>query len=427
MTEASSDLRSFLEILKKRGEIETIKKEVDPYLEAARILKEKDGKTVYFEKVKGSDYRMVGGVCSSRKNFAAAFGIEQGPNLLKHILKATEKPTKPKTAKKGACQEVVEKDVDLNRIPILTHTSREKPYITAGVYIAGDPEYGLNASYHRTARIGKNRMVARICQRDLYKFLERSKGDLPVAICIGLHPAILLAAAISLPTGTSELDIANALSPYEVVKCKTNDLYVPAGAEIVLEGRITKERMSEGPFIDITGTYDIVRQEPVIEIDCITHRKDPIYHALISSMSEHKYLMGMPREPIIYKEVSKVCTCRDVVLTEGGCRWFDGVVKIEKKKEDDGRKAIEAAFKGHASMKHVVIVDDDIDIKNINEVEWAIATRSQAAKDWIIKREKGSSLDASADDDRTTSKVGIDATIPWGKEKEKFLKGRIGE
>ena len=129
-----------------------------------------------------------------------------------------------------------------------------------------------------------------------------------------------------------------------------------------------------------------MRNEPVIEIDCITHRKDPVYHGLVASMSEHKFLMGMPREPVIYREVNKVCKCTDVILTDGGCRWFDGVVKIEKKNPEDGKNAAEAAFKGHGSMKHIVVVDDDIDIHDINEVEWAIATRSQAGKDWTIRR-----------------------------------------
>lgn len=422
-----SSMRDFLGLLKKDGELETVKKPVDTYLEAACILNANDGKTMLFEKVKGSDYKLVGGVCGSRGNFAKAFGIEEGANLLEYIAGAIDDPKEPAHASKGACQEVVENDADLEKLPILTHASRERPYITSGVYVSSDKEYGLNLSYHRTARLGKNKMVARICQRDLYKYLERAGGEMPIAICIGLHPSILLAAAISVPTGTSELSIANRLNPFKVVKCKTNDLVVPAEAEIVLEGRITRERINEGPFIDITGTFDVVRKEPVIEIDCITHRKDPVYHGLVSSGSEHKFLMGMPREPVIYREVNKVCKCSDVVLTEGGCRWFDGVVKIEKKNPEDGKKAIDAAFKGHASMKNVVVVDEDINIQDINEVEWAIATRSQAAKDMIVKREKGSSLDASAEDDRTTSKVGIDATIPWGKPKEKFLKGKIGE
>jgi 2,5-furandicarboxylate decarboxylase 1 len=424
------NLRDFLAKLDKKGELTKIKKETNPYLEIPKLLKENDGKTILFEKVKGSDYKVVGNVCGSRNNFATAFNTKQGEELLKYIVNAIDNPKKPKEAKNPACQEVVEKVVDLNKIPILTHTTKELgAYITAGVFITKDPEYGTNMAYHRTARIGKNKLVARICQRDTYKFLERAKGDLPVAICIGMHPGVLLAAAISVETGVSELDIANKLMGEKllVAKCKTNDIMVPSDAEIVLEGRITRQRTTEGPFIDITGTYDIVRKEPVIEIDCITHRKNPIYHGLVASLAEHRLLMGMPKEPVIYREVNKVCRCKDVVLTHGGCSWLHAAVKIEKKNEDDGKKAIEAAFRGHASLKHAVVVDEDIDINNIEDIEWAIATRSQAGKDMIIKHEKGSSLDASAEQDRTTYKAGIDATIPWGKPRQKFLRGTFGE
>lgn len=424
-------LRDFLTELDNEGKLIKIKKESSPYLEIPKILSENDGKTVLFEKVSGYEYKVVGGVCGSRNNFNKAFKVNGKEELLKYVASAIDNPTKPKEIKNPPCQEVIEKEVDLNKIPILTHSSKEMaPYITAGVYIVEDPDYGINMAYHRTARIGKNRLVARICQRDTYRFLEKAKGDLPVAICIGLHPSILLAAAISVETGISELEIANTLMPggLNIARCRTNNITVPADAEIVIEGRITKERVDEGPFIDITGTYDIVRKEPVIEVDCITHRRNPIYHGLVASLSEHRLLMGMPKEPVIYREVNKVCRCSDVVLTHGGCSWLHAAIKIQKKKEDDGVKALEAAFRGHKSLKHAVVVDEDIDLNNIEEIEWAIATRAQAGGRRLIQKyEKGSSLDASAQPDGTTYKVGIDATIPSDKPKEKFLKGRIGE
>jgi UbiD family decarboxylase len=133
--------------------------------------------------------------------------------------------------------------------------------------------------------------------------------------------------------------------------------------------------------------------------------------------------MGMPREPTIFREVSKVCDCRDVSITPGGCSWLHAVVSIRKKGPEDGKKAIEAAFKGHASLKHVWVVDDDIDIHNPHEVEWAMATRFQGDKNMIIKKEKGSSLDPSSDlETRMTAKVGFDLTIPWGRDLKDFKK-----
>ena len=291
--------------------------------------------------------------------------------------------------------------------------------------IAYDPEYGFNASYHRLMLIGKNKLVARILPRHLNTYIERGNRD--VAITIGNHPAFMLASAVSWKLGISELDIANALKPMKYTWTITNNLLVPAGCEVVLEGRVTDEWTDEGPFIDITGTYDIVRKQRVIEINCITMRRDTIFQQILPGGTEHRFLMGTPREATIFREVSKVCDVLDVRLTGGGCNWLNCVIKIRKKDEDDGRRAIEAAFKAHKSLKHVIVVDEDIDISNPNEIEWALATRTQLDKDLILKPgELGSSLDPSADQvNRITCKAGVDATIPLGEEREKFIKARI--
>jgi len=205
----------------------------------------------------------------------------------------------------------------------------------------------------------------------------------------------------------------------------------------VLEGRIAEETASEGPFLDTTGILDRVRQQPVIEVKCITHRRNPMYQTLLPGRSEHKFLMGMPREPTIFNEVNKVCECKDVYITPGGCSWLHAVVQIKKQKPDEGKKAIEAAFKGHSSLKHCVIVDDDINIYDQNDVEWAIATRFQADKDAVIlPNQRGSSLDPSGDltegKKATTCKMGLDATIPSkvtgkGFEKEEYRRVDLSE
>jgi 2,5-furandicarboxylate decarboxylase 1 len=186
----------------------------------------------------------------------------------------------------------------------------------------------------------------------------------------------------------------------------------------VLEGRITKELVSEGPFVDLTGTYDLVRQQPVIEIDRVTHRRDPIYQALLPGRLEHRLLMGMPREPTIYAEVSKVVHCLNVHITPGGTSWLHAVVQIAVQKPNDGRQAIEAAFRGHSSLKHIVVVDRDIDIYDTGDVEWAIATRFQADRDLVVLADQpSSSLDPSAHhapgQKSRTAKMGLDATIHW--------------
>jgi UbiD family decarboxylase len=156
----------------------------------------------------------------------------------------------------------------------------------------------------------------------------------------------------------------------------------------------------------------------VIEIDCITHRREAIYQALLPGGLEHKLLMGLPREPTIYAAVSDVCICRNVHITPGGTSWLHAVVQIEKHHPDDGRRAAEAAFLGHNSLKHVVVVDSDVDLFDTQQVEWAIATRFQAARDLVIFEDQpSSSLDPSAEQapgrKARTSKMALDATIPW--------------
>jgi UbiD family decarboxylase len=251
-----------------------------------------------------------------------------------------------------------------------------------------------------------------------------------VAIAIGVHPAVLFASSYSVPPGYDEFRLASSLlgKPLELVRCRDVGLEAPAHAEIVIEGRmLPHERAEEGPFVDITGTYDAVRKQPIIEVSRIYHRRQAIYHALLPSGKEHKIFMGMPQEPRIYNSVSEVAKVVNVCLTEGGCNWLHGVVAISKASEDDGKKAIMAALEGHPSMKHVVVVDEDIDIFNSNDVEFAIATRFQGDRDIVmIENVKGSSLDPSANKTGLTTKMGFDATKPLGREAD-YQKAKMPE
>jgi UbiD family decarboxylase len=232
--------------------------------------------------------------------------------------------------------------------------------------------------------------------------------------------------------GVSELAIGHALAATPLVRCRTSDLVVPAEAELVLEGRITHSLVDEGPFPDLTGTMDRVRHQPVVEIDHITHRVDPVFHALLPGGREHQNLMGMPREPTIYAAVNEVCRCKGVFVTPGGASWLHAVVQIDKQHEEDGRRAIWAAFRGHSSLKHVVVVDVDVDLLDPTDVEWAVATRFQASRDLVVLTEQpGSSLDPSATyvpgHKTRTAKMGLDATIPLGRTREGYQRVHYGE
>lgn len=420
-------VREFIGLAEQAGRLVRVDADVARHLELAAVAADLDGQAVLFRRVKGYDIPVLVGVCSDRDLIARSLGVERRI-LLATLARALEHPAPPQVVETAPCQEVVESDVNLDAIPILTHIPGDGgPYITSGVAIIRDPDLGRNMSFHRLMQIGPNRFTARVVEgRGTATALAKTGGQLDVAICIGVSPAVLLAAAMSPPKGVDELGIANALRPTPLVHCKTLDLEVPAEAEFVLEGRFTGEYAAEGPFIDLTETWDIVRQQPVVEIQCITHRRDPIYHALLPGKSEHKVLMGMPREPTIFAEVSKVAECLDVLITPGGTSWLHAVVQIRKRREDDGKRAIEAAFRGHGSLKHVVVVDEDVDIHNPANVEWAIATRFQAAQDLVVLAdEPGSSLDPSAHhvpgQKTRTDKMGLDATIPWRDRSGRLL------
>jgi 2,5-furandicarboxylate decarboxylase 1 len=420
--------RGFLEQLENEGRLTRIRKEVSTDLEMAGIIEALGEQPVYFEKVKESDIPVVGGLVSSKELVAKALGVNM-KQMLHKLSDAIENPSLPDVVEKGECQQIVERNVDLTMLPIMRYTTEDGgKYVPSAVSIVKDPELGRNMAFHRLMLIGKNKFVTRIVEeRGTDTALKKAGGELDIAMCIGNSTAVLISASTSLPKGVDELGMADTLEKTELVKCKTIDIEVPRDCEIVLEGRITMEQAPEGPFLDLTGIMDKVRQQPVIEVKCITHRKNPIYQTILAGRNEHKTLMGMPKEPTIYNEVNKVCKCNDVYITPGGCSWLHAVVQITKQNPDDGKKAIQAAFEGHKSLKHCVVVDDDVNIYDHNDVEWAIATRFQADKAAVIMPHmRGSSLDPSGDltegKKARTCKVGVDATIPTTGTGKRFKK-----
>ena len=411
-------LRDFIEQLKNNGELTKITKPVSTEYEIAGIINALAEKPVYFDQVKESTYPIVAGLVSSKDLICRSLGINKD-QLLPKLLDAIEHPIAPEIVQKAPCQEVIEIDVNLNSLPIMRYTNKDGgKYIASAVSIVKDPQLGRNMCFHRLMLKDKKHFVARIVEnRGTDSALKKAGGELEIAVCLGNSTATLLAAATTMPMGVDELGMANALEKTQLVKCKTVDLEVPADCEFVLEGKITKEKSSEGPFLDLTGIVDRERQQPIVEIKCITHRQNPIYQTILAGKNEHKFLMGMPKEPTIYNEVGKVCQCKDVYITPGGCSWLHAVVQIKKQNPDDGKKAIAAAFKGHGSLKHCVIVDEDINIYDPQDVEWAIATRFQADKNAVVlSNQHGSSLDPSGDlsegKKATTAKAGLDATAP---------------
>lgn len=419
------DQRTFLELATAQGQVITIDRPVDPCLELAAVSgaleDEAPGCIVRFRQVIGSDYEVVTGLAADRRHFGLALACPPG-DLIRRLAAALANPQPPPVLPAGEapCQQVIEADPNLETIPFLTHWASDAgPYATAAVLFTRDPDTGANASFHRMLRLGPRQAALRLVERrGTDSALRKTPGDLPVAICIGLPLHVLLAASLAPPPGVDELTIAQALAPTPLTRCLTSDLLVPAAAEVVIEGRLTHRLAAEGPFVDLTQTLDFVRQQPLLTVDCITHRRRPLYHALLPGRLEHKLLMGMPREPTIFSEVNRVCRCLNVNITPGGASWLHAVVQIDKQAPGDGLAAIEAAFRGHGSLKHVVVVDRDVDLFNPADVEWAIATRFQAGRGLhLFSGQPSSSLDPSAlhvpGQKSRSDKLGIDATLFW--------------
>lgn len=418
-------IRSFIKRLAENGKLVTITEPISTECEISGVLKEFEPRAVLFEEIHESEFRAAGNIFPTKAAFAEYFGIDTN-EIIPALIGAVEERSSPKLVSEGACQDVVIDTPDLDLLPILQHFENDGGrYITSGVVIAKHPEHGQNLDFHRCMQFSGTEMAMRVVKGRHFDAFLQDLGQVDVAVCVGCGPNLLAAAATSVEIGVDEMEIANALEPLDVVKGISVDLLIPAEVEFVLEGTVfAGRRHAEGPFVDLTETQDVVRQEPVFIVKTITHRKDAIWQALLPGGLEHKLLMGMPREPTIFKSVNQVVRCLDVNVNPGGASWLHAIVKIEKQAADDGPRAIQAAFDGHSSCKHVFVVDEDIDIYNPLEVEWALATRFQGDVDMYAKeRERGSSLDPSAElGTHLTTKIGFDLTRPLGEAGKPFEK-----
>ena len=396
--------------------------------DATKIISEDQDRTVLFTDLNGG--RAVGNLFSTRKKIATALGIDQS-DIVKHMIDAIDNPIDTELVSDPEFR-YQELPLDLTKLPICKYFPEDGGrYVSSGVIVS---EYGgkRNVSFHRMMIMDRDSIAVRLVPRHLYTMYNNAKKDgkeLRISICIGARPEVLLAAATSTAYDADEMRIASAMvkkstgSPLKVGKCD-NGLLVPSETDYVIEARITFETAKEGPFVDITGTYDFIRDQPVIKVEKIWACRDPVMQLLLPGGNEHYLFMGLPREPIMFKTVQQaVPRTHNVRLTEGGCCWLNGVVSITKNKEGDGMNAIMAAFTGHPSLKHVIVVDEDIDIFDDRQVEWAVATRFQADRMLRVPGAAGSSLDPSAEG--TTWKMGIDATIPLRMDRKLFTKATL--
>lgn len=424
------DLRSFIADVESKHpeEVARVGKSISPRYEITALLtqleKSKRFPLLYCEKVEGSDAPVVINAQASRKLMALA--LECKPEeLAAKFTERQSKPLAPVEVSDASVHEVVEldDDIDLAKVPVLTHYDvNAAPYVTAGIVVAADPDSGVrNTSYNRLMMAGKRELrIFMAIGRHLWTLqnkMEQRDQALPIAIVVGVHPLFSLGAQAFTPSTDDEYAVIGGMmnEALRVVKGKTVPILVPADAELIIEGKILPHlRREEGPFGEFTGHAVSKDERQVIEVTAITHRKNYIFQDVHAGYTEHKLMGAVPREAALIKAVRQtVPTVKNVCMpVSGNCR-FHAYISISKRAPGQAKNAICAAFASDMLLKHVVIVDDDIDVFDEEQVLWAVSNRFQADKDLVvIANAQGSELDPSAGPGGVNAKMGLDATKP---------------
>jgi len=431
------DLRSFLSYLEKKGELITIHKKVKKKFELAAIISKFDKKeAVMFTNVDESKFKVVSNILGTRERFF--YGIESSGPINKIDLSNLGN-IGPEYYPKEFSNDAPfysNSTKNLYDLPIVSHFEKDAgPFITSSTVYVKDQENGnQNSSVHRMLLLNNSQMAIRMVEgRHLHKcfvYAKEHKEDLKINVVVGVHPALNIAAAYQAAYGIDEITIANYLLNGNLKLAKNNysDLMIPKHSEVVLDGKILHDEVSEEWMVEMLRTYDFKRKQPVFEINKIWYRDNPIYYDILPGYTEHRLLMGLPIEAKIFSYVKNtVPSTRTVHLSDGGSNWLTAVVQIKKRLEGEPKNAILTAFAAHPSLKTAIIVDEDINPWNPVEVDYAVSTRTQADKDFlIITNAKGSSLDPSSDQTNLlTTKLGIDATISLLKDRERFEIAKI--
>jgi 4-hydroxy-3-polyprenylbenzoate decarboxylase len=455
------DLREFIALLEAEGELKRIKTPVDPNLEITEICDRAlraGGPALLFENPKGSSIPLLGNLFGNTRRIALAMGQQdlQGLRDVGTLLAFLKEPTPPKgwkdiwqnlptykqvlniapsLRKSAPCQDVVinEADVDLSMLPVQTCWPGDAgPLVTWPLVITRGPEKERqNLGIYRMQVIGKNRLIMRWLSHrggalDFRDWQLKFPGEpFPVSIAIGADPATILATVTPIPDTLSEYAFAGLLrgSKTEVIKCLTNDLQVPASAEFVLEGVIEADDMAdEGPFGDHTGYYNEVDKFPVFTVKKITHRKDPIYHSTYTGRPpDEPAMLGVALNevfvPLLQKQYPEIV---DFYLPPEGCSYRLAVISIRKQYPGHAKRVMMGAWsflRQFMYTKFVIVTDDDVDIRNWQDVIWAMTTRMDPARDTImIENTPIDYLDFASPVSGLGSKIGMDATNKWPGE-----------
>lgn len=427
-------LRDWLDHLAAHQRLAVIQPGLALRHEIAAVASRLDGiKATIFPRPGGIEIPVIAGLFGHRSWIADAMGVDPG-QVLARFEAACADPLPWAEQARAPVQEFVHEDVDLASLPIPTHNEHDSgAYITAGLLICRNPRTGVqNVAIHRCQISSRDEIGILLLPRHTLSYFDVAEAEgkpLEIAIVIGADPLTMLASQAIVPIDHDELEIAGALhgQPLAVVKCLTNDVRVPADAEIVLEGRILpRARAPEGPFGEFPQYYGERAERHVVKIDRITRRRDAIFHTIVGGSDEHLLLGAIPREATLLGTLRRSFPgVTDVHLSMGGVGRYVLYVQMKKRQDGEAKNVILGAFAAHYDVKHVVVVDQDVDIHDPREVEWAVATRSQADRDLVVvSGAQGSKLDPSTQNG-VGAKMGIDATIPLDAPPMRFVRIRV--
>jgi 2,5-furandicarboxylate decarboxylase 1 len=437
-----TDFRTMAQMLEASGDLVRIKRPVDSRFEIAAVMTQLEaaGKAFIFENVKGARFPLAGGLFNRAERFGIALGEKPGTRfghdeLDRHIEKAKVHPIQPVTVSTAPCKDVIRRagDIRLSELPVPTFFEHDTgAFITAAIGVARNPRTGaLNAGFYRTLILGEDIFAINASSlsdlRRFYQHAEQTGEEMSIALAIGVDPALLFAAACKLPPTVSEFDIAGGIkgSPIEVVKAETSDLPVPANAEFIIEGKVDFSRRIENVLGEYAGQYG-PESAPVTRVTAITHRKDPLFYSIMAGRNpEHNTIGNIATYGIRRDLTAKLSQLSPAIrginiFTESRLGPMVHIVIAIAKSDDEQPKAlIRQAFEAPGSIfpvsriaRRIIVVDEDIDIHNIEDVEWAIWTRvADASKVIVIPGIKSWELDRASSEERGSMRLGIDATM----------------
>jgi UbiD family decarboxylase len=421
----AQDLRSFLDLVKRTrpDDFQVVSRPIDPAYEiTALVVKlEREGRrrpVLLFENVRGTSFPVLTNLHASRARLAAALGCAPDA-MLRTYLRAMERPLAPRVVSTGPVKDVVRRDGNVNLLDlpqIVHHEGDAGPYLTSAISFARDPAGDVwNCAYNRLMIQSRDTTSIHLTLgKHLWEFhrTAEARGEaLPVALVIGVHPAIALGALAIGSIDEDERGIMGSLlgEPLDLVKCETSDVLVPAHAELVIEGEIRAgDRVPEGPFGEFTGYSLGERQREVLHVRAITHRRDAYFQDITVAHLDHMLLSTIPMEANLFRAVRAMVPSVRAVRVPSP---FTCYVALEQRLPGQAKNAIMAVLGADLYMKRVVVVDHDVDVFDDRQVNWAIATRCQPDRDIVIvTHARGSDLDPSTPEDGYTAKWGVDAT-----------------